>query len=816
MTRLTFIAMIFTNFFCFGQSQVNFITGVVLNQENEQKIPFCNIKLLNENKGCISNEEGMFKLDLQKTYTEVRLIFKAIGFEQDTFLIQKNEKELKIFLTPEIKNLDDVVVSGSTKSSLIRENPLSIATISTKQIDKAAESNIIDVLVKNTPGLNAVKTGPNISKPFIHGLGYNRVLTLFDGIRQEGQQYGDEHGIEVDDYNIEKAEVIKGPASLLYGSDAIAGVISLFPYLPKQNDGKIHGKFTSEYQTNNGLIGNGLRLSYLKKGFVFAMNGSYRMAKNYKNAIDGRVYLTNFDVKNFALKFGHQSSKGSTFINYTLFDNRQGIPDGSRDSSTYAFTKQIYEASQDHLNNREIVSNKELNSYKIPVLSQHITHQRIYVQSKYELKKGAIDFIVGGQQNHRIEYTHPTIPSQAGMNMKLKTLNYGLSYHLPSFKSLDFSFGVNGMYQQNKNLDATDFPIPDYQLLDAGTFAYSKWKINKWTISGGIRFDLRKVNWDDFYTCIDSRTNFTKKCSESNHNLQFPSFEKLYQGISGSIGASYKINSNLSLKLNIGRAYRAPNITEIGSNGLDPGAHIIYLGNRTFKPEFSLQEDFGLLFKYQFISGEINLFNNNIQNYIYMATLADENGIPIVDNQGNRTYQYQQAEAHLYGAETWISFHPEKIKGLKIDQNLSFVYGFNKSQTYKNKGVMGEYLPLIPPLMYNGQITYEITLNSKVFKNIMPKIEIEYASSQTKYLALNNTETFTKTYTLFHLGISSEFKLFKDLPIQLIAQVNNLFDKSYQSHLNRLKYFDSPNINSTHKGIYNMGRNIVFKLIIPF
>src|SRR5690606_6436600 len=148
--------------------------------------------------------------------------------------------------------------------------------------------NIIDVLVKNVPGIKAVKTGPNISKPFIHGLGYNRVLTLYDGIRQEGQQYGDEHGIEIDDYNIEQAEVIKGPASLLYGSDAIAGVISLFPYIPKSNDGKLHGKYTSEYQTNNNLIGNGLRLDYSDEKWLFALNGSYRMAKNYRNPIDGR------------------------------------------------------------------------------------------------------------------------------------------------------------------------------------------------------------------------------------------------------------------------------------------------------------------------------------------------------------------------------------------------------------------------------------------------------------------------------------------------------------------------------------------------
>lgn len=190
--------------------------------------------------------------------------------------------------------------------------------------------------------MNAVKTGPNISKPFIHGLGYNRVLTIYDGMRQEGQQYGDEHGLEVDHYNIDKAEVIKGPAGLLYGSDAIAGVISLFPVIPTGNEGTFYGKYLSEYQTNNNLIGNGVTLNFSRERLLFALRGSYRTAKNYRNPTDGRVYLTNFNESNFSAFVGFKSNKGYTHLNFTLYDNHQGIPDGSRDSLTRKFTKQIF------------------------------------------------------------------------------------------------------------------------------------------------------------------------------------------------------------------------------------------------------------------------------------------------------------------------------------------------------------------------------------------------------------------------------------------------------------------------------------------
>ena len=130
---------------------------------------------------------------------------------------------------------------------------------------------------------------------------------MFNGIRQEGQQWGDEHGIEVDAYYIERAEVIKGPASLMYGSDALAGVVSLFPCNPNDEDGKIHGSFTSEYQTNNNLIGNGVRMHYSGQHFLFGLSGSYRLAKNYRNAIDGRVYNTGFSEKNISALVGYKN-----------------------------------------------------------------------------------------------------------------------------------------------------------------------------------------------------------------------------------------------------------------------------------------------------------------------------------------------------------------------------------------------------------------------------------------------------------------------------------------------------------------------------
>ncbi|MFZ4928669.1 TonB-dependent receptor [Chryseobacterium sp. Mn2064] len=739
------------------------------------------------------------------------LVIKAKGYgeyEQEIVV----EKKMTIIPDIVLRNahtIDEIAITGVSRETLIKETPVAILSISTKQIERAVATNIISSLVKSAPGLSVVETGPNISKPFIRGLGYNRVLTLYDGIRQEGQQWGDEHGIEVAPYIIERAEVIKGPASLMFGSDALAGVVSLFPYMPAQNDGIVHGKITSEYQSNNDLIGNGMQLGYKKNSFIASLNASYRMAKNYRNPIDGRVYNTNFEEKNFSFLLGSKTTTSFSKINFTLYDNLQGIPDGSRDPKTGKFTYQTEEGDDDDVEKRPIVSQKNLNSYTLSPLHQRIQHYRLYAQHNQQMGKGDLDVQLALQQNVRREYNHPTAPSQPGMYVRLNTLNYGARYNFPKFSSFEISTGINGMIQNNKNESATDFPIPDYDLNEGGIYTYIKWKYKKLNISGGVRYDIRKIGWDNFYIQTNPVTQFEEQTAQASPNtrLGFDAYNKTFGGLSASIGSAIQLTKQISLKANIGRSYRAPNITEIGSNGLDPGAHIIYKGNRNFDPEFSLQEDLGISTRFKDFSAEVSWFNNNIQNYIYLSLLVDPQGSPVVDSQGNKTYQYQQSSAQLYGMEAWLSLHPEKWKGFNAEANLSLIYGFNRDKIFKNKETQGEYLPLISPLKLSGNISQKISVGSKLISSVTPTAEVEFSAAQNRYLGLDHTETATPDYTLFNIGTAVEIHYSENRSAVLQFQVNNVMDRAYQSHLSRLKYLGN---------IYNMGRNISLKLIVPF
>jgi iron complex outermembrane receptor protein len=796
------------------------ISGIIKDVNSNEAIGGSNIKLKNSKRSAVADRQGRFQLSVPPQSNGGRLLVTYIGYKPDTVLIDTNKRFYEIFLDTKSDALNEVVVTGVSRATLSRENPIPIVSVSKKKIDQSSESNIIDVLVRNVPGLNAVKTGPNISKPFIRGLGYNRVLTLYDGIRQEGQQWGDEHGIEVDAYNIERSEVIKGPASLMYGSDALAGVVSLMSSMPAVNDGQLHGRILSEYQSNNGLTGNGAGLFYVKNHWSFALRGAYRIAKNYRNAVDGRVYNTGFRETNASGTVRYQTNKGNSTFNLTLYDNIQGIPDGSRDSLTRKFTHQIYEGDLDNIKSRPVVSDEVLNSYQLSALHQHIQHYRIYSNNHYAIGKGDIDVMLAFQQNIRREYNHPTMTDQAGMFVRLNTINYGVKYNAPKILNTELTFGINGMYQNNLNKNGTDFPIPDYNLFDAGAYIFAKWKYERWTIGGGVRSDLRYLNAHDFYTSTNAQTGFGQHvlpAEDPKANLQFPSFSKSFGGISLSMGTTYQLSDQISLKANIARGYRAPSITEFASNGLDPGAHIIYLGNRNFKPEFSLQEDIGADITWKDLSMSFSIFNNNIQNYIYLSQLLDVAGNPIISAQGDKTYQYQQASAQLYGFEATLGLHPGSWKGFSFDNSFSVIHGYNRKAIYKDKKTSGEYLPLIPPVRLLSSLSQDIKLNSKLFSGMNLRIEGEYNGAQNHYLALNDTETATSSYLLFNIAAGTTINYSKKHSLQLQVQANNLFNETYQSNLSRLKYFEyyeqSPN---GYRGIQGMGRSIGVKAIFSF
>jgi iron complex outermembrane receptor protein len=809
MKRILIILVMTLSYFTINAQ--NKITGKITDNITGEAIPGATVYIPELKTGTIADIKGVYKIEnLPKVKVIIQVSF--LGYKSVVENIDLATTTSRDFIMEQaITEMNEVVVTGSSRATEITRTPVPMITVNSRELQQNLSTNIIDAIAK-LPGVSAVTTGPNVSKPFIHGLGFNRVLTLFDGVRQEGQQWGDEHGIEIDENAVDRIEIVKGPASLIYGSDALAGVVNMLPAQPVP-DGTIKGHVETNYQTNNGLFGAHTAFAGNKNGFIWEGVVSHKQATNYQNRYDGRVYGTAFNETDLSGNVGLHKQWGYSDLNFSLFDDLQEIPDGSRDSVTRKFTKQITEDDTF----RPIVSDAELNSYKITSLHQHVQHYRIYSTNNFIIGESKLGLILGYQQSIRREFSHPEYPDIPGLYLDLKTLTYDIKYIIPESKGWETTIGINGMYQRNTN-KGTEFVIPDYNQFEIGPFFLTTKTLGKLDLSAGARYDTRIFRNDAMFTRSNPQTGFDMQVSLPDTAMAdhpFYSFKHTFSGISASVGATYNITKKFLVKANIARGFRAPNIAEISANGVHPGTLIYQIGNTAFRPEFSLQEDFGISYRSDHVSGNLELFNNNISNYIFNQKLLNHLGQDSVIIKGNQTFKFQQAKAQLYGWEANLDIHP--YDWLHFENSISLTYALNKGGNGIQVTDSSKYLPFIPPLHTNTELRANIKSKSKHISSLYLKISMEYYAKQNRVYSADNTETPTPGYVLFDAGMGADITNRQGKVLVSINILgNNITDVAYQSHMSRLKYFEEyPDNPSGRSGIYNMGRNISFKLTVP-
>ena len=799
------------------------LKGTVTDKADGTTMPGVTVSIPDLRIGTSTNSKGQYTLN--HVSKGVYLVtFTFVGYTTYTEKVDFSKTgDLNVQLKASTIETSEVVITGVSRATEIKRDPVPMAAVNKTYIDQhSASGNVIDEIA-NLPGVSAVTTGPNISKPFIHGLGYNRVVTLEDGIRQEGQQWGDEHGIEVDQNSIDRVEVIKGPASLSYGSDAIGGVVNLLTP-PPVPDGKILGDVQGTYGTNNGLINGSFRLQGNNNGLVWGTVISDKEAKDYQNQHDGRVYATNFKEKDARAMIGLNKSWGYSYLNASIFDDEQAIPDGSRDSLTRQFTKQITDADT----YRPIVPASDLNSYALPALHQHVQLYRIYDNSNFIIGNGNLIVNLGYQYSHRREFTHPEDADIPGLNLQLTTYTYDVKYNFNIAKTYETTIGVNGMYQNNTLGYSTDFPIPEYHQFDIGPFFVVKKSFGKLDISGGARYDTRSFTGKAAY--IDTTKQYfptlytgANPTTTPNVTQQFSALNKTFSGVSGSLGATYNFSDKFLLKGNIARGFRAPSIAELSANGPDPGSQIYHVGNSSFKPEFSVQEDIGAFLTLPNVSASVELFNNDIQNYIFQEQLLDANGNPErVDADGQSDpngpyskFKYVQSKARINGGEVSLDIHP--VSRLHFENELSLTYGQNLGTGGKVPDSL-KYLPFIPPLHTHSELRGTYNKGFGNFKQLYAFVGFDHYDAQNRFFAAYGSETYTAGYNLLSAGIGGNLNnAAGKTVVKLFIEGTNLANVNYQSNMSRLKYFDNPVVPAgVQPGIFNMGRNISFKVVVPF
>ncbi len=660
--------------------------------------------------------------------------------------------------------LSEVTVTGLTGTQRMKDSPIAFSVITPKKLHQSFGTNIVDAIAVQ-PGLSQISTGVGISKPVIRGLGYNRVVVVEQGIRQEGQQWGDEHGLEVNSEDVHSVEILKGPASLMYGSDAIAGVMILHPE-PILDDKTIQTRVGSSYQTNNGLYDIHLGTSGHVNDFVWNLLTTHKAAHCYKNARDGYIPGTWFKEHSVQGLLGVKQHWGHSWLRYSNVHFQPGIAEGEREGNeNEGWGDLVWE------------EDNSTKSYSSQLPFQRVKHIKIVSDNAFYIGEGTLKAVVGYQQNYRREFEDSF--DKAELAMRLHTVNYDLRYQLPLANEWSLATGVNGMWQKNVN-QGEETLIPDYQLFDFGYFLTANKQIGNLRLSGGARIDNRHLETHEL---------------QEDGEVRFSPLKKNFVGATGSLGAVYHVNDNMNLRLNTARGFRAPTVSELSSNGVHEGSIQYELGNNELKAEFSTQIDMGMDYTTHYISLNAALYSNWINNYIFLGRLPYETG-------GYRTYQYRQGDARLMGGELSLDVHP--VNPLHIENSFSYVRGIQLHQTEAERN-----LPMMPAPRWTLNLHYDFPdfAHGHCHRSYV-SLGMDYNLRQNNYYGVDDTETATSAYALFNISAGMDLHLWGHDCIELTLCCQNLFDKVYQPHLSRLKYADGP-------GIAAMGRNICFKINIP-
>jgi len=395
------VLFLFSAVFCsFGQKVDNrSLKGVVRDKLTGENLVGVNIYLSDLKRGTVTDNDGYYELkNLPLVKTTIQVTY--IGHQTIIQSVNLNEvKQLNFEMEESSAKINEIVVTAFTGNSLIAKMPAPISYVSKEEMLIESSSNIIDAIAKQ-PGISQVTTGSGISKPVIRGLGYNRVLVVNNGVRQEGQQWGDEHGVEIDAQSVNSVEILKGPASLVYGSDAMAGVIRFLP-LPVLSEGNIKANVYTEYQTNNGLINYSLNMEGNLNDFVWNVRYGDKFAHSYKNKYDGYVFNSGFKEKAISGLFGINKNWGYSHFTLSYYHIQPGIVQGNRDHETGKFLKpSVVDGEVEYVE----ADKNDSKSYGKHVPYQQVYHYMAIWDNNIYVGKGNLKSIIGYQQNRRQEF----------------------------------------------------------------------------------------------------------------------------------------------------------------------------------------------------------------------------------------------------------------------------------------------------------------------------------------------------------------------------------------------------------------------------
>ncbi len=773
MKRLIIILFFLNAIHAYSQCDITFSGKVTCSKTNEI-LAFSTIYLKELKTGATANEKGVFyinKICPGKYTVEI----SQIGHLTVDTILEINKNGYYNFDLPENTTLlkETIIETHAIKKQEIQT--LQKEEISGVEMDKTRGLSLGESL-KSITGVNSIQTGPSISKPMIHGMYGNRILIMNNGVRLESQTWGSDHAPEIDPFIATKFSVIKGAASIRYGTNAIAGVVLVEPKeMPSAKclKGEINlvGASNGRAGTASGYLEGALdkKLS----GLSWRVQGTIKEGGNFSTPT---YFLKNTGTKenNYSAALSYSKKNFGVDVFYSSFNTTLGIYTGSHIGNL----NDLYLA----FNSPEPIVKSDF-SYTIERGYQTVNHQLIKTKAFYNFPKaGKLEFTFARQENKRSEFGEDLSYNQSIVDQNIPDAYFQLLTHTSELvwehkpiKHITGSIGANFITAGNvfRGLDFRAL-IPNYRNYGGGLFILEKWNKRKLTIEAGARYDYQ---WMQTYSL-----DFTTLKSKSS--------DYSWQNNSGTLGAIYQFNYNLSLNASAGIGWRPPAPIELFALGVHQSAASFEIGDTTLKAERSYNSQAYLNYSNEKFRFEIGGYFNVIDNFIYLKPLPT----PATTIAGVfPAFKYTQTNVYYTGIDANINYQLTKTIGIISKTTIVYAYDINQHQ----------YLIYVPSNRYDNGISFS---KDKIWKLKQTYLNFSVLTVSTQNHVPPNSDYLPppKGYTLLNGDVGFSIPVKQQL-ISLSFGVTNIMNTAYRDYLNRFRYYTN-----------DLGRNFTLRLKIPF
>jgi iron complex outermembrane receptor protein len=764
------------------KAQNNFVVSGKIMDAFDHPLKGATVFCQETGNGAYSDKKGDFSLSLPG-HKSCIIQISFFGYEtQFDTLRDDNTNKLIYKLKSANLNLREILVTQNSIYSNGKILSIPKDIVSENYLRKYQSGSLMQTLSR-LPGIGSLDIGSGQSKPVIRGLAFNRIVVAENGIKHEAQEWGADHGLEIDPFLVEKIEIVKGPVSLMYGSSAIGGVIDMKQAsIPGENSSG--GDIRLNYQSNNDLTGFSAGFFHRKNKLYIKGHFTYTDYADFRVPVDSIEYMTYyFRLKNNRIRnSAGKERNGSLMIGY-IHDNLS-----SHISVSNNFNKSGFFANAHGLEIRNSAIDFDASNRDIDLPSQQVNHLKVLSNSLFLIKDYKINLDLGYQHNYRQEFSEavehgymPLPPDSLERLYDKSTLTSSVKLSFPTHDHHTLTTGIQHEYQNNKT-GGWGFILPDYTTTTVGAYLHDNIKLTKsWQINAGLRYDWGYLHTKPYFDWYK-----TPVSANSSQNIQRAfNLKRYYNNFSWGFGTNIQ-SGKLSWQINAGKSFRMPTAKEIASNGINYHMYRYEKGDTSLVAEESYQLDFGITLKSAKWKAAITPFINYFPNYIYMNPTAEY-------QEAQQVYYYSQSQVFRSGGELSASYQINKSWNLAAD--LEYIYSIQLSGKKR-----GYTLPFSPPLTINTELEFAPESTGFLKKPVVA-IHLKAVGNQNNIVPPERT---TPGYVTVNMRGGFEVQILKQT-INFSAQLVNIFNTVYYDH------------NSFYRiiGIPGTGRNMIVNVQIP-